>query len=197
MFIHAPVRSFGMRTAPLAGILALLVFLGVSVAPAQEIPPRINYQGQLTNENGDPIDNASVTMQFSLYDAATGGTKQWPAGTENHTVNVSDGLFNVILGSIEYVLNAELLDRLPDVSLHMRGQVIEVDTRHEIPFGASHRSGVGEQGTSDGVDFVDADMTTDHQVLQLGWLVHGLSSLEKVGSIETLQQGEERAGTLA
>lgn len=57
----------------------------------------ISYQGTLTDENGDPI-NATVTMKFALYDASSGGTMKW--GTETQTVQVTDGLFNVLLGSV-------------------------------------------------------------------------------------------------
>jgi len=110
---HCKRRRPGLSRA--AALFFLLIAYTLSQAPAdaQEIPTRINYQGQLTNENGDPIDNASVTMSFSLYDAASGGSKQWPAsGTEDHTVNVSEGLFNVILGGIDPLTIASFADSL-------------------------------------------------------------------------------------
>ncbi len=54
------------------------------------------YQGRLTDSNGNPV-NAAQAMTFRLYNIASGGTalwqEAWPA------VQVSDGLFNVLLGS--------------------------------------------------------------------------------------------------
>jgi hypothetical protein len=57
----------------------------------------INYQGRLANINGDP-QNDDIGMSFTIWDAASGGNIIW--GPENHSaVNVTDGLFNVGLGS--------------------------------------------------------------------------------------------------
>ncbi len=70
------------------------VFLVFSLLSA--IPHQINYQGKITDETGVAL-NGYYNMDFSIYDAETGGTLQW---TESHTsVPVSKGLFNVILGS--------------------------------------------------------------------------------------------------
>lgn len=58
---------------------------------------KINYQGKLTNAAGQLIDG-TYSMTFKLYAAASGGTALW---TETHTSNVvvTNGLFNVMLGS--------------------------------------------------------------------------------------------------
>jgi len=58
------------------------------------------YQGRLTDASGTPVDNIApgLEMTFALYTQETGGTPVW---SEHHTgVPVSDGLFNVYLGSI-------------------------------------------------------------------------------------------------
>ena len=57
----------------------------------------INYQGYLTDSTGAPVNDA-VDIQVRLYDVETGGTALW---TETHTgVQVSDGLFALLLGSV-------------------------------------------------------------------------------------------------
>lgn len=66
-----------------------------SVALAQ-IPKTINYQGYLTSPSGAAINNPSVSMMFKLYDAVTGGNL---LHTETQTVAVSNGIFNVVLGT--------------------------------------------------------------------------------------------------
>jgi hypothetical protein len=56
----------------------------------------INYQGRLADNSGQPEDG-TFAMSFAIYDAATDGNLIW--GPEEHTVEVSDGLFSVGLGS--------------------------------------------------------------------------------------------------
>lgn len=60
----------------------------------------IAYQGRLASAGGTPLTQ-TISMEFRLYSVATGGaplwTEQW-AGS--NSVQVSDGLFNVMLGSL-------------------------------------------------------------------------------------------------
>ncbi|MFZ1754031.1 MAG: hypothetical protein WAU10_09815 [Caldilineaceae bacterium] len=60
----------------------------------------IAYQGRLADAGGNPL-TSTLNMSFRLYNAATGGaplwTEQW---TGSNGVQVSDGLFNVMLGSL-------------------------------------------------------------------------------------------------
>jgi hypothetical protein len=56
----------------------------------------MNYQGYLTDGSGNPLDG-DYDMVFSLWDADTGGNREW--GDETHaSVSVSNGLFSVVLG---------------------------------------------------------------------------------------------------
>ena len=63
----------------------------------------IAYQGRLADGNGQPIEAATHPMVFRLY--ASDAADAIPLWTENWTassaVEVSDGLFNVMLGSLE------------------------------------------------------------------------------------------------
>jgi hypothetical protein len=57
----------------------------------------VNYQGHLADAAGNPKDG-TFSIKFALYDAQTAGNLIW--GPEEHgTVEVSDGLFSVGLGS--------------------------------------------------------------------------------------------------
>ena len=60
----------------------------------------INYQGRLADINGLPL-TGSHTIEFSIWDAESGGSLIWPGtGTETHpNVPVVEGLFSVGLGS--------------------------------------------------------------------------------------------------
>ena len=63
-------------------------------------PNTIAYQGRLADTAGTLL-NGPHTMVFRLYTVATGGTAVWEeAWTSPNTVQVTDGLFNVMLGSL-------------------------------------------------------------------------------------------------
>ena len=60
------------------------------------VPHEINYQGWLGTADDTTGVTGTFTMVFRLYDAETGGNNLW---SETHEVQVSHGVFNVILGS--------------------------------------------------------------------------------------------------
>ncbi len=78
--------------------LTTTLFVAALVAAmpvAGGVPQTINYQGQLTNSSGDPIDT-TVSMDFTIYIDSTSGTSKW---SELHpSVTVVSGVFSVLLG---------------------------------------------------------------------------------------------------
>ena len=83
----------------LSKIAALIVGVALVVAPAvAAVPGVVNYQGRLTDNTPqqNPLD-ATLTMEFSVWDSATGGAALW---TETQSVQVVKGLFSVLLGSV-------------------------------------------------------------------------------------------------
>ncbi len=78
-------------------ILGLITFSIWAVNAIAEIPQMINYQGRLTDANGSPISD-TVEVTFGIYNAETEGDLKW---AEIHpSVIMTNGLFNVILGSL-------------------------------------------------------------------------------------------------
>jgi len=75
--------------------IILLSVLAVTSLKAQA-PQLINYQGKLVI-NGDAA-NGTFAMTFSVYSTEEGVTPLW---TETRSVIVTDGVFNVLLGSVE------------------------------------------------------------------------------------------------
>jgi hypothetical protein len=74
---------------------ALAVTL-LAFAANATVPGRVNYQGLLLDNVGDPI-TGPVDMVFSLYSVSSGGSALW---TEAHdAVDVLDGVYEVELGS--------------------------------------------------------------------------------------------------
>lgn len=72
----------------------LLVLVPVAVAQA-DVPRLINYQGRLS-AGGTPL-SGTYTVTFSLYPEVEAGSALW---SETHELQVSDGIFNVLLGSL-------------------------------------------------------------------------------------------------
>jgi hypothetical protein len=74
-----------------------LIILAVMfiAATAFAVPQTINYQGYLEDAVGTPV-NATVSMDFAIYNVPTGGTLLW---TETQgSVTVTEGAFSVTLG---------------------------------------------------------------------------------------------------
>jgi len=66
----------------------------------------IPYQGRLADASGNPL-TSKQNMEFRLYNTPTGGTPLWEEfWTGANSVDVSDGLFGVMLGSINTGLTA-------------------------------------------------------------------------------------------
>lgn len=64
------------------------------------VPPLVNYQGLLTDDNGAPIPDGMKTLEFNLYDAPLVGNKVWgPQVFDN--VPIVNGRFNIILGTTD------------------------------------------------------------------------------------------------
>ncbi len=74
----------------------LLLFVFIQFALGQ-IPKTMSYQGVLTDASGAPVPEGDYSLTFKLYEVASGGSALW---SETQTVAVSEGIFNVILGSI-------------------------------------------------------------------------------------------------
>lgn len=79
--------------------LGALFYVWTTTAVWAQIPQTIRYQGVLTDPNGAAVPNGNYSLTFKLYDVATGSTtsRSW---TETQTVAVNNGIFNVILGSV-------------------------------------------------------------------------------------------------
>ncbi|MBK7918065.1 MAG: hypothetical protein IPJ94_17775 [Chloroflexi bacterium] len=94
---------------PNPGTIILIILLAIAVPTlAQQGPNGVNsisistipYQGRLAAADGTPI-TAQQNMEFRLYSTPTGGTPLWEEyWTGGNSVALSDGLFSVMLGSL-------------------------------------------------------------------------------------------------
>jgi hypothetical protein len=68
----------------------------IPVIAVSQVPTLMNYQGKLMDDSGEPVQDGYYMLTFRLYDVPVGGTAIW---TENQVINIENGLFNVLLGS--------------------------------------------------------------------------------------------------
>lgn len=58
-------------------LLTIILLLAVGDNMGESTVPRLlNYQGKITDANGQPVTGA-VSVVFSIYDAPTGGAPLW------------------------------------------------------------------------------------------------------------------------
>jgi hypothetical protein len=143
------IRYFILNIGTLILIALMLFVYRASAAPngpaaPDATPGTISYQGMLNDAAGQPI-NGSTNITFRLYSAPTGGTALW---TEAHTganaVPVSNGLFNVLLGSLTPIpasvwSNANVYLGVQvggDAEMSPREIIGSVPTAHSIPDGS-------------------------------------------------------------
>lgn len=80
---------------------ALLLFVCLMAATAHATFPRLmNYQGRIDDANGDPVADANYNVTFRLFNASSSGSALW---TETQQVTTIDGVFSVLLGSVDTI----------------------------------------------------------------------------------------------
>ena len=84
--------------------VALLMGLG-GWCWAAAVPLMFNYQGQLRNANGHPVDAGTYTVTFRIYDASAGGHLIW--GRSQVVETDAEGYFNALIGEGGNALTSE------------------------------------------------------------------------------------------
>ncbi len=91
------IWKLAIRLGLIGALLLPLLLAGSVAADPDGVPTVMNYQGELRDADGNPV-TGSYEMTFTIYDADTDGNVLW---TETQTVQVTDGLLSVMLGSVE------------------------------------------------------------------------------------------------
>jgi hypothetical protein len=92
-----------MKNIILLTVCVTVILLALTSVATAEVPTLMQYQGFLTDEEGEPLDD-TLSMTFKIYDHPTAGVVIW---TETQTdVIVTNGLFNVLLGSVNPIVDA-------------------------------------------------------------------------------------------
>ncbi len=82
-------------------ILWVLIWFVIPAIATAEVPQIINYQGRLTDSEGNPVTNGDYTIRFRIWDQPTSGSVKWTSQPE--IITVIDGLFDYQLGSVETI----------------------------------------------------------------------------------------------
>ncbi|MDM8557031.1 hypothetical protein QUF75_20080 [Desulfococcaceae bacterium HSG7] len=90
-----------IRLSHIKGLLAIFLVLMFFQTAAAQVPQIMNYEGTLTDTDGNPVPDGTYEIQFSLYSVLTGGTPLWTEAWNNTTVPVivTNGKFNTLLGT--------------------------------------------------------------------------------------------------
>jgi hypothetical protein len=95
-------RRKAMKTRTFVAGLVLVAVLVVSSVLAQ-VPQMINYQGRLTMPGTCALDT-TISMTFGIYADSTTLTSLW--SETQSSVTVEDGIFNILLGSVNSIPNS-------------------------------------------------------------------------------------------
>ena len=81
-------------------VLAMLISFYCVPGVFAGVPQMINYQGTLTNSGGTAVANGNYSIEFKIYDVASGGTALWTEKWDTTTsqITVVGGNFNAMLG---------------------------------------------------------------------------------------------------
>ena len=159
-------------------LIAAAVFLVVALPLCPDLwgvdhlPQLINYQGRLTDAQGNPL-NGAYNLKFTLWDAETGGNQLW---SEDHpAVAVTDGLFQVALGNTNHITSDVLTPPLsPTESFFDVYLEITVDGQEIVP-----RVALTSAPYAMLTHRVDGDITTDEGKI----IVHSSSDSPPSSSI--------------
>lgn len=94
------------------GVLSAFVYMSLAAhilwpedsKAATGVSAMLSYEGRLMDASGNPLGGTGTPycFRYSIYDAASGGTKLWPAGTPNTSLATStDGVFSSLIGQAD------------------------------------------------------------------------------------------------
>jgi hypothetical protein len=159
-------------------------------AIAQAVPTEINYQGVLTDQNGNPV-NGVRAMQIKIYDAPTGGNLTYEQDIGN--VSVLDGVYNLKFGDSGIVPALRGNDYL---SLVVNGfEQIGRAKIASVPFAIKSKESEDSQALNQIVQTLSANITNVRDILQsLQQQSGGNGSINEIGDIALLKATQSSVG---
>ena len=139
-----------------AAVFMGLLLITLVTACGAELTKQMTYQGRLTDSGGNPIDGTR-NLVFRLYTAETGGSAIWE---EPHNgVQVDNGLFNVVLGGISELDEADFHQAL-FLEIEVNGQTLSPrQPLHGAPYAFSLVPGAVIRGAIDKTETYSSTLT--------------------------------------
>ncbi|MCK5125243.1 MAG: hypothetical protein KAR42_03215 [candidate division Zixibacteria bacterium] len=153
--------------------LSIAIILVAMVATVgADIAPLVNYQGRLTDSNGDVVADGWTYMTFGIYASEGAPSPIWTSGARD--VYVKDGLFSYILGStaalphnifdnqlrwlgIKVATDAEISPRTRFTAVPYSYRALKADTAEYIATADDFVHTIGDTMTNDLVFDGDSD----------------------------------------
>ncbi len=144
--------------------LAAVALLTIASTAFAQVPTVVHYQGNLTDDRGNPI-NRSVSMQFKLYNDLTGGTSTWE---ETHSsIAVAKGLFSVALGS-RTTFPKDVFSEPKYLEIVIGGEILSPRQRlGSAPYAVSSRIALGQIALSNNLGDIEPHAATTDIVTTL------------------------------
>ena len=83
----------------MARLVCFLILAGIFVvwpgAALAQVPLQLNYQAQITDPNGEPL-NGEILLGTSIWDLPQGGALLY---REEHVITLENGIFSILLGT--------------------------------------------------------------------------------------------------
>jgi hypothetical protein len=102
-------------------LIVLVCACLASTAAFATFPRLMNYQGRLDDAAGKPLANGNYQVTFRLFSVPSAGSPLW---TETQTVTTTEGVFAVLLGS---------LDSIPDFIFYQDSAYLEIQPNGSSP----------------------------------------------------------------
>lgn len=131
------------NTGRLLFLILPLILLFLS-ACAGKLTPNLSHQGQLLDENGNPVADGNYDVEYKIFQASSGGTAVY---TETKSVAVKDGLFTETLG-LTSSIDPTIFAQPTWLEITVNGETLTPRQRLQgSPFAFSLVSGSAVQGS--------------------------------------------------
>src|SRR3972149_3829360 len=119
-----------MRTRATGAVMVVFSFtlFFAFLVSGQSVPGLINYQGRINDSGGLPLDGVTVDMRFAFLNGDTiSASILW--GETQEDVLITNGLYNVILGSLHVIPPSALSGATIFVELRVAGEIMRPRSR--------------------------------------------------------------------
>src|SRR3989304_3598666 len=149
--------------------IILFLIIGISQFTSAQIPQTMSYQGVLTGIDGSPVPDGTASLTFRLYNSSENGDTLWQ---ETQSVQVTNGIFNVILGN-KTPLNLPFDEQYwLGVTINSGTELIPRVALTASPYSLNSHSTIAETEPGQGLTIRDLGGEVTHQFDASGDVTH-------------------------